>query len=259
MKIKLVATAAIGAALGAYLACVPPQPKPACPVGHGGFAAKYTLKSGTGPCAELKGDIIGVERYFKKTDDGKSAIAITTSTVGAHVRAAQDEERDVTATTKSLAAFGEMRAEAPDDTDFCYVDTLSNTSASIAALPSEALPDGGMTDALPAETYSETWSNVKIYATANAAGTQLTGDYKLTADGCTATYGVEAIWPVVECEDEDGNADNKLCQNSTDPSGHVVPACGSSGACLNLDFKTKCDPDLKLCVNDGAIPAIKLE
>ncbi len=266
MKIKLVAGAAIGAAFGAYVACTPAQPKPSCPVAHGGFAAKYTVTTPAAPggaCSaaradelnSLAGDEIGLERYFAKNEGGASSVAIRTNFVGAHVSGQADEGRSVTATTKSLAAWGEMKAEDPDATNFCYVDTLSATSGAIAAQAAQPLPDGGTDPALPAEAFSETWSNLKIYATANATGTQIAADYQLTADGCTAKYKVTAIWPVVGCENPDtGDADDSLCQNYTDVGGHVVPPCGDHG-CLNLDFKSKCDPTLKLCVAAGDIPS----
>ncbi len=47
------------------------------------------------------------------------------------------------------------------------------------------------------------WSNVKVYVTAKAPGTQFTADmtYSETIDGvsCTAKYRAVGIWPVVDC------------------------------------------------------------
>src|SRR5688572_3163859 len=62
----------VGLSLVALFALSFDQPPADCTTGHGGFAAKYTLKEkqGAGACDRLKGDIIGLEKYNpSRTDD----------------------------------------------------------------------------------------------------------------------------------------------------------------------------------------------
>src|SRR5262245_9244941 len=76
------------------------QPRIDCTTGHGGFAAKYTLKagskSGEGTCDTLKGEIIGLEKYNlesaeerEEQDLTKAKLAIRTTKLGQMVADAE--------------------------------------------------------------------------------------------------------------------------------------------------------------------------
>ena len=51
----------------------------------------------------------------------------------------------------------------------------------------------------PATDVTYTWSNVRVYVTAAANGTELSGTLKVEQDGCTAEYAVEGLYPAVSC------------------------------------------------------------
>ncbi len=105
------------------------------------------------------------------------------------------------------------------------------------------------------------WTDVKVYVTAAAQGTQFSGHLKYTEDACVAEYNVAGVWPSVDCsvekEVDDGMggtktilvADASLCCPSADPLGGR--AVGSS---INPDFPVKCDPNLLVCVLDTEEP-----
>lgn len=103
---------------------------------------------------------------------------------------------------------------------------------------------------IPAQDISFTWSNVKIYNTAAAPGTQFTATVDKKTGTCEQKYNVVALWPSVSC---DGG-------NYTGTPGKPFPAacCPGSdakdgiplGSGINPDFAVVCDPTLLICVLD---------
>ncbi|MCG8554574.1 MAG: hypothetical protein MJD61_04695, partial [Proteobacteria bacterium] len=65
------------------------QPPPTCQVARLPFVARYDLISGTGPCAQLKGEIFGAHTYYypseKMQADFRAArVALTPDLVGTY-------------------------------------------------------------------------------------------------------------------------------------------------------------------------------
>ena len=61
------------------------QPGADCTTGHGGFAAKYTLrpgsKTGMGACDMLHGEVIGLEKYNPSQAGDKNKQDLTVATL----------------------------------------------------------------------------------------------------------------------------------------------------------------------------------
>jgi hypothetical protein len=227
------------------------------------FAVKYYGKTTPAPACAVPGDIIGFGTYHPAGGgDDKlqpdfsvpAGVAFQMESMGTLVA---DEEgggaTDPTATHKpySLGVFATLE---PDTNGFCAVNTPSVAEKSYAAVPDDpATPDAD--ESLPAASLKAEWSNVKIYVTAAAQGTQFSGHLKQTKDACVAEYDVAGVWPAIPCgkDSEDGKStvvDPVQCCPTADPNGGRPTGSG-----INPDFPLKCDPDLFLCVLDIKDPS----
>ena len=233
------------------LAAACAQPPVLCTVGHGAFAAKYTLVEGTGPCSELKGDIIGANAYNSPNASGtapdfsSASVALRTTYSGTY--AANAEAYGVIDTSAGAAphALGPFDAAVPDADGFCAVPELSVMSQTLEALP--AVPDDEF-EGQDATVLTETWTDVRFYVTPAALGTQMSGRLAFTQDGCSATYDVVALYPAISCDAGDGTMDAKLCDAVADPEAGYPTGSG-----ISPDFLVTCDPDLLLCVLNGDV------
>lgn len=204
------------------------QPDLNCTVYHGYYAAKYELESGdpSSACGEFKGDILGLNAYYANAggrpdlDDG--SMALRPQHVNALIFYAAGVE-DLT-TAEGAQAVGEFTAGKPAADDFCEAPSFSDANVSIPEVPEqpEVMDDPATTDVdetaplVPgqaATTVSYQWSDVRVLVNADAQGTQLSADLRFEQDGCSATYHVTALYPVVPCMtdedcDDDGNGIN---------------------------------------------------
>jgi hypothetical protein len=265
------------------------QPGPKCSVARGDFAASYTLVEGTGACAELQGETLSVQSYSapvsetnSRPDPNKTSIAIQPGSINDLLASARSE----TNPDDQPYAMGAFDSAEPHPDSFCVAPELSVARVRLEALPEEA----EMCTTLPAQSAVDIkyeWSNVKVYASASAYGTQLSADLVYTKDGCTAKYRVTAVYPVVSCGvpldppaetpaeepplDMDGGVgeadaacppeeptedpgelvpDDSLCEAVPPPeSGSIV------GSGINPDLAVGCHPDLLLCVLKKEPPA----
>lgn len=123
--------------------------------------------------------------------------------------------------------------------------------------PEEPFPGNPATD-IKAE-----FSNVKIYVTPNAPGTQFVADMKLSqtvdGDSCSATYRLTGIWPVVDCGVyEFDDCGNLTSATPNDDACHLDPANAPPGSVvINPEFDTVCDPSLLICVAKTPVTALK--
>lgn len=179
------------------------QPAPKCTVARGYFSATYTLVSGEGECAELIGEVLGVQAYNAQQSASDKAPDYDHSSIGIQPQAITDLlgsgrellEPDGTDQPYALGNF----ASAEPKSDFCAAPTLSVAQLRLAEVPEET----EICPPLPAEPAVDIryeFSNVRVYTTAAAIGTQLSADLTYTKDGCTATYRVAAVYPSVSCE-----------------------------------------------------------
>ncbi len=252
----------------------------ACQAGHAGsgfaFAAKYFPVGAPGAACTASGDEIGLETYHPPGggDDGKqpdfsvpAILAIQTDAMGVLIankaslpNASIDpdgtnvENKDGTHTLAKHPpyALGPFTAVEPDADGFCIVTAPAPAvqdfpaEAAIAPDPTAMPPDPGA-PAVEAETVKYEWSNVKVYATAAAQGTQFSGHVKFTDNACTAEYNVAAVWPSVDCTARDANGSPVLgtdmkaqpvqaaCCPTADPLGGRVTGSG-----INPDFPVSC-------------------
>ncbi|MFT3776190.1 MAG: hypothetical protein QM820_63410 [Minicystis sp.] len=225
------------------------QPRIDCTTGHGGFAARYTLKAGSkqgeGTCDTKKGEIIGLEKYNpstagneKEQDLSRAVLAIQSSAIGNLASAA--EGAGLMVDRAKVLSLGDFVSTTPDDKDVCSVETLS-----------AAAIDVPMIDMQPATSLRYEWSNIRVRVTTAYPGTQMVAEVKITENGCSAAYTVLGLWPAIGCEalDEMGNGTGKPDPVRCDPDAD--PDAGRpTGSGINPDFKDAimCDPDILLCV-----------
>ncbi|MFO0679960.1 MAG: hypothetical protein U0169_25790 [Polyangiaceae bacterium] len=267
----------IGAALalgisGLFASSACSQPKVKCITARGDFAAKFTLKSGTGACAELKGDTIGFQSYNPTggpngtPDFSKASVAIVMGTLGNYQARAEQGDTDVDAEGKPVVktdpnpdhhtySLGDFTTADPADDGFC---TVSTTTAAEQVLPEikeiPADPDNEV-DAVPGQpaiSAKVEWANVRVFVNANAIGTQFSADLKYSENGCTAEYSVYGLYPAHSCENAKGELDDAECSPVADPD-----AGRRFGSGINPDFPVACDKDLKVCMITSAPPAFK--
>jgi hypothetical protein len=265
---RKVLLAAAAASLGGALAtCSTEQPKILCSTAHGGYAVRYTLTSGSGPCAELKGGVMGVQSYVgigankNMPQFAKPPVAIKPAEIGDLI----DAYKANIDPTKQ-AANGVFAEDKPQADNFCPVGIMSSVTLNLPARP--PMPDGkgGMTPDLPAVNVSYELSNVKFYVSASVTGTVMTGDLKYIKDGCMATYHIDGVYPNVACErvdtvtGPDGKAMDKhtgqpredLCDPCADPANGRA-----TGSMISPDINVTCDKDSLLCAPVNAAPSLR--
>lgn len=263
------AAAVLGTVFASSYGC--DQPKPKCAAARTGqdpttrFIARYKQTGGPASCADLKGEKLGFSTYNAPGKEGKpnldiSSIAIQAESLGtiqADAKGAGVGDKDPTHTPYSLGFFTTAEPEG----DFCTVPSLTVATQSVGEIPAD--PEA-KTDAVPATSVSYAWSNIKLYVTPSALGTQFTGDLVRTQDGVACNYSVLGMYPYVECGKEDPKDPKKTIPDDLDG---VARACApeadedagrATGSGINPEFPTRCDPDLLVCfLTKDAIPALK--
>ena len=133
-------------------------------------------------------------------DPNKPTLAIQTQDVTDALSTGREVDAD-----GAPFAFGAFEGAEPDDDGICSIGSLSE--AVLRAPATEDVPEMMIDEcttepampAQPAIDVSYKWTNVRVVVTPSAIGTKLEADLEYTVDGCTATYRVAAVWPVVEC------------------------------------------------------------
>jgi hypothetical protein len=260
---RIIATATVTAAILSIVATTAcDQPKTTCVTARGDFAAKYTLVSGTGACAEKKGDTLGLQSYnalgkANRPDLEKVSIAIQAQELGTLMQAAEDQDIGDNDPTHKAYAFGAFTTAEPDGSDFCQVPTLAPAIQNLGTVPAippdpEDPKDKGTPEQAATNRKYE-WSNVRVYVTTAATGTQMAADLTYTEDGCTATYKVAAVYPAHDCTNpETKGPDDARCATEADPAAGI-----DEGSGINPDFAVKCDPDLLVCVLSKDVPSFR--
>ncbi len=228
-QIVAAALAVAGAGLFGCGGAVEPQ----CSVGRASFdgstgshALTYTLKPGqnaTQTCAQLEVGRAGLWKFYPNGFTEKGLVGLRMDLAGALVA---DEGARVT--VNKATSLGDFAAFNPEADGFCPVP-----SPSMAEVVLEA----------PAERHAWEWSNLRIHNTESIPGTHFFADLKYTVDTCSANYGVEGIWPVIECSED------KDCDPNPDRS-----VGRTQGSGLNPLFPVKCHATAGICVLNGAVP-----
>lgn len=218
------------------------QPTMNCTTAHLYYAAKYELIKGDpdSPCAQQKGDILGMQTYFATGGINGTArfdeptAAIRPQYAGLLVVAAQEYPVDVPGFTGEKGvehwpnAVGDFESGFPDGEDLCRVPELVSefTRPELPAIADDPMtPDvDESVPATPPVSVTYDWSDARWLNTPDAQGTQFEADLKFTQDDCTAEFHVVAVSPAVHCaSDED---------------------CTATGNGINPDFAVKCDLEI---------------
>jgi hypothetical protein len=204
------------------------QPDPKCSIQRGAFAATYTLLSGSGDCSMLKGEILNIGVYSPAgksnapADPNRVVVGIQPQSLVDHLAGAA--EHMVEPNPADLGyALGEFAKSTPDGKDFCTVPSFQAPSR--VRLPEvPEVPDAcGPIPAQPAVDVAYEWSDLRVYTTAGAYGTQFAAKLKYTQGSCTAEYAVSAVYPVVSCV-------------ATPPDSEQSPATGDDAGALSDAF-----------------------
>ena len=230
------------------------QPRPFCTVRRDAYAARFQLLSGSGPCAELKGEVLGAQAYLPDPDlpDDRYSMAIQSAALGQRIqagRAANPQVLPMDVDAKPYA-WGKFSADRPDESNICRVETMSQAELRQGPLPEIPAVEGAQAQAAqPAIDVAYRWTGVQSYVTTAITGVVWGAELEYQLNGCTATYKVVALAPVVECG-VNGMPDDSLC-------GGPDPDKGFLGSGLNPDIAVNCHPDLLLCVAAQDFPSLK--
>lgn len=255
MKTKVIGLIVGAGIAGSMLyACSQPNPPPPCNVGHGDYAAKYIKQSGTGVCADLRGEAYGVDKYYS-LDGGVSRVAL---------QPAHATENVPQSDTDTLYTIADLAGEFPEN-DYCALANGNKINAQVEpeAIEFDLLEDGGIpldagfdpagtggtieTDPTEGtgtftpnpEPFSYEFKDTRFFVIPSAPSAQQfesTLTYTDTTAGCTATYKVIGMYPAVACTtdvDCDPNADYD--------AGRLF------GSGINDQFDTFCDTETGLC------------
>lgn len=206
-------------------ACGGEQPDPQCTVGRGDHAVRYTLKQGTGTCANKKVDVVGAQA-FRIPGAGKPP-----SLVFKPQPLAANEGKDPD-TSHSLTGTGDFTSEYPQSR-ICSVPELSEARQVIVK------PDTTVTDT------RYTWRDIVVQGQARIPGTQWTAELTYVEDGCTAVYEAVGVFPAIKCVKSDGTRDESIC-------GLARPGLSS----LDPAFPIECETSANLCVLKGTPPVL---
>ncbi len=214
-------------------ACGWEQPLPQCTVGRGDHAVRYTLKAGTGTCAQKRAEIVGAQTFRVPG----SGIPPTLALKPGPLAALEGKDTD---SSHSVLAFGDFTTEYPSQDGVCSVPEMSEARQVVR-------PDDGTTVDLRYQ-----WNNVRIQGQAAIPGTQWTAELTYSEGDCTATYEAVGVFPAIKCErtEKDSNGRDVTVR---DPS-----ICKQPRPNLTLDpaFPIACDELTNLCVLDGQPPAL---
>lgn len=270
------------------------QPAPKCNVAHGPFWAKYTLVSGEGDCAMLTGEELDVQSYYAprsgsddRPDYDKVSIGIQPMAITAALaNAAGIAEADADGAPYALGRF---TTTSPRRDAFCVAPKLTAAQLRLPAVPAHDVDMCTSVPDAPAYDLRYEFSNVRVYYTPSAIGTQFAADLTYTADGCTAKYKVTAVYPMVACGvptpledagamdaavvdaavDDDSDAGVAADGGAVEDAGEACPPpepptgppvaddslCENAG--INPDFAVSCDPDTLMCALRKGVPSLR--
>src|SRR5687768_2641190 len=126
MKLKI----GIAMLAGVLLACPGAnQPKPDCLVAHGEWVLNYKLTSApnAGTCDDVKGELVGIQKYINK--DGRPEVFIKLGQLfdaACNNTACEQDDLD----NPAILAHGLMSAHTPDANNLCNVPTMSEATHS---------------------------------------------------------------------------------------------------------------------------------
>ncbi|PTL83112.1 hypothetical protein [Vitiosangium sp. GDMCC 1.1324] len=214
-------------------ACGGEQPAPQCAVGRGDHAVRYSLKSGTGICAQKKAEIIGAQAFRTPGSGVPPTLVLKPATLAAW------EGKDP---AHSVTASGDFTTEYPGEDGVCVVPSLSEARQVVSPEPGTTVDVRFL------------WSNLRIQDQAAIPGTQWTAELTFSEGDCTATYEAVGVFPAIKCERDVPNPEDPTkTLKVRDPRVCKEPKAGLS---LDPAFPIVCEESTNLCVLDGQPPAL---
>lgn len=238
------------------------QPTIDCRTLHvGGYIAKYTLVSGGPECSAIPGEVFGLQSYYRATSDRKainlddSFLAIRPQEFGNIKDEANTYGDADTFNTEELNSLGDFTGVDPNSDGICTVQDPSPAVVDINEIP---VDEEDEYEGRAATNISYTWRDVRVLVTPGAPGNLMEAELTRVQDGCSATFQVIAMWPIVGCEklnetvvdgepevEHTGEPNDALCDDQPDlQAPYGIPV----GSGINQDFIPKCDKDLLVCV-----------
>lgn len=162
--------------------------------GTSAFAVRYILKSGSGECANFKGEMIGMQTYHpdtgkKERDFSKTTLAIRTQSLGE--LAWMTEDLGVPGDVVEANSIGDFQAVDPDANDICTAPSLAPARVVFegTVFPSDASLYPLADDTLPETCSADTDCNANVNAVCTADGVCGVAPECLTDDECNAVSG----------------------------------------------------------------------
>jgi hypothetical protein len=262
MKIRLMGLAlALSALIGWVVGCETDQPPGACKASHSSNYGIFDLTSApdAGECSALTGDFVFMSKY-NEPGSTENKLAISVGSVAGEFL---EDER-----VQSVAELTHASDYPNEPTDgVCVAENITPVELNLPAID-KPLPDGGV-ETLPPVNRTYRFSNVRVVSTPLVPGTQWTADLEYTAGGCTSTYAVIGISPLVSCHevflDEEENLLPVLddaglpimvpekCQQpvTLDDGGMTAAVSDITGETTNIAFDLECDPKPRVCPGHG--------
>lgn len=249
-KVAMIGFCASAGISAGVVACSPPQMY--CTSAYGHFAVVLDLKDSSGDCenapvdlSAMSGEQAYLETYADPRPNGEADwsqgnLVIKTLAVGDFEATARG--RGVEIDPKGTSARGEFTTSNPSDEGFCEVNFSQSSALDIEELPADEDPtptsttdDADLFPGQPAIDMTVEWSNMTIYATPDAQGTQFEADVSMELNGCSASFKAVGLYPQVYCATDDDCEDAK------------------SG--INPSFDVKCDENSGMCTLAKAMPS----
>lgn len=225
----------------------------------------------------LTGEELDVQSYFaprsasdSRPDYDQVSMAIQPASIGAALaNAAGLAEPEADDKPYALGRFVTIKAA---EDGFCKAPELSVARLRLPEVAEHAVDMCTTAPAAPAYDVSYTFSNVRVYYTPSAIGTQFAADLSYRQGECSAKYRVTAVYPMVSCAAPGGDAGvapapDAAAADSDADAGCPPPAaapgptvaddalCAGSG--INPDFALSCDPASQMCVLKKEPPSLQ--
>jgi hypothetical protein len=265
------------------------QPAPKCTIAHGAFSAKYELVSGSGSCSMLHGEELDVQGYIAPISKTNRNPDYNRTSIGIQPRSITDALAMAAGVVEAnpadkAYALGDFATAEPKHDDFCVAPKLSVARLRLPAAPEHMLDECTTVPTEPPVDLRYEFSNVRVYDTAGAIGTQFAADLSYTSGECSARYRVWAVYPSVSCAAAvpisdagvtpeagpsdagegstsdagtvDASAPSVACPPS-DPGSFTADDSLCAGPGINPDFALRCEEHVLLCVPGQEPPALR--
>lgn len=216
------------------------QPSVVCTSARVPYAAKYSRVTGTGDCAELTGEELGVYTFNGSNPDGTPNWSDATLSI----QPLWIYQQEAGGAGAEAFSRGQFDRPEPDPRGLCTVGHMTSTIVNVAAVPEGSTDANGQSlPSAPAKEVRYEWSNLKVRVTPETVGTAFVADLAYTSGDCGATYAVWAVAPAIRCATSPATTvDPAVCLPADPSQGRFT------GSGIDPSFEVACDPGSSLCV-----------